>query len=197
MVLLFTMFLGSASARGDTVTFLDAIDGGGPFVTTTTAPGRTIITPPVVVNDPTHNFFVTVDLLPPSPLAQFVSDSCPLGQGDPIPCSHVNVGEYPINPNPLFDLESDLFSGLFFQPAGAYRGNLAIMNIPPGISCNSESGCNVRENGLVYTLDTITWSDGTVDTIKFQAIQAIPEPSSLVLVGTCLLGLAGIFKRKL
>jgi hypothetical protein len=64
----------------------------------------------------------------------------------------------------------------------------------PVFPCSAESGCNVRENGLLYTLDTITWSDGTVDTINFQAI---PEPSSLVLVSTCLLGLAGIFKRKL
>jgi hypothetical protein len=178
IVLLFALFLGSPSARGDIITFFDATDYGGPLSVATTAPGRTIIGNPLGS--------VTVELLPPSPLTQFVSDSCPLGQ---IGCFHLNIGEYPINPNPDFDFESDLFEG-FVQPDGVYKMLLGIQTTFP---CSAESGCRVREDGLLYTLDTITWRDGTVDTINFHAL---PEPSSLVLVTTCLLGLAAIFKRK-
>jgi hypothetical protein len=122
-----------------------------------------------------------------------VSDSCPLGQ---IGCHHLNIGEYgtPTDPNELSDVESDLFGG-FVLTDGAYQMDIVVSVLPPTFPCRGEDGCqNVREDGLLYTLDTITWSDGTVDTINFQAI---PEPSSLVLVGTCLLGLAGIFGRKL
>jgi hypothetical protein len=174
------MFLGSASALGDTITFIDRTDVGGPIDIATSAPGRTII-----IQFPQG--VLEVNLLAPSPLAHFVSDFCPLQS-----CDHLNIGEYgtATDPERLSDVESDIFEGHSFQP-GVYEMDWSIQTVFP---CSGESDCFVREDGLLYTLDKITWSDGTVDTINFQAI---PEPSSLVLVSTCLLGLVGIFRRKL
>ena len=168
---------------GDTVTFLDATDHGGPVTVVSTDPARTSITPE-------FDDLVVVTLLAPSPTASFVKDDCPLGQ---IGCEHINVGEFPINPDPSLDFESDVLSG-FSPSSSTYQVQILIE--PDGLSglpCIAETACLVREDGLLHTVDTITWSDGTVDTINFQSV---PEPASLLLVGTGLLLLAGIIKRK-
>jgi hypothetical protein len=186
-VLLLIMFSGSAIARGDTigdtVTFLDATDHGGPVTVVATDPARISITPGLIDG-------LVVTLQAPSPTASFVKDDCPLGQ---IGCEHINVGEFPINPDPSLDFESDVLSG-FSPSSSTYQVQILIE--PDGLSglpCIAETACLVREDGLLHTVDTITWSDGTVDTIKFQSV---PEPASLLLVGTGLLLLAGIIKRK-
>jgi hypothetical protein len=54
---------------------------------------------------------------------------------------------------------------------------------PTEITCASVGGCQITEDGTVQTLGTITWSDGTVDTIRVQS-DAIPEPASILLLLT-------------
>jgi hypothetical protein len=178
----FAMFVASPATAG-IITLLDGTDNGGGFTVLSTDPGRTIVTFNLIG--------LGVTLLPPSPSAVVVSDSCPLGQ---IGCVHLNIGEYPVDANPAFDFESDIFSG--HSPDGhTYTLFLTVQTTFP---CFAESGCLVREDGLVHTLDTITWSDATIDTINFQStpegiiFQSTPEPSSQLLTGASLilLGLA-------
>jgi hypothetical protein len=175
----FAMFVASPATAG-IITLLDGTDNGGGFTVLSTDPTRTIVT----MNSLLIGLGVT--LLPPSPSAVVVSDSCPLGQ---IGCAHLNIGEYPADSNPAFDFESDIFSG--HSPDGhTYTLSLAVQTTFP---CIAESGCLVREDGLLHTLDTITWSDATIDTINFQStpepinFQSTPEPSSQLLTGASLI----------
>ncbi|MFY9528128.1 MAG: PEP-CTERM sorting domain-containing protein, partial [Candidatus Acidiferrales bacterium] len=68
-------------------------------------------------------------------------------------------------------------------------------------TCDQLGGCQMREDGTEQTGITITWSNGTKDTIKFasdvESTSAVPEPSSVLLVGSGLLGLVGSVRRKL
>jgi hypothetical protein len=57
-------------------------------------------------------------------------------------------------------------------------------------------GCPITEDGTFQTMGTITWSDGTVDTIQFHG-ETVPEPSSLVLFATGLIGIGLGVKRKI
>ena len=175
----FTFVLLLASAKADVFTFLDATDYGGPVSVVSTNPARLMIT--------TNISGLSWILLAPSPTAVFVSDNCPLGQ---IGCLHINVGEYPINPNVSLDFRSDRFQFAFIDQ---YVGNLLIEPLFPREDgdANCALGCNVREDGKVYTLDTVTWSDGTVDTIKFQST---PEPTSLILLASILVALCSVLR---
>ena len=175
----FAMFVASSATAG-TITLLDGTDYGGGFAVLSTDPGRTIVT----LNSPLIGLGVT--LLAPSPGAVFVSDSCPLGQ---IGCFHLNIGAYPINPDPVFDFERHVFSGLS-RDSHTY---LLFLTVETTFPCIAESGCLVRQDGLIYTLDTITWSDGTNDTINFQSA---PEPPSQLLAGLTILGGLGVRLRR-
>jgi hypothetical protein len=63
--------------------------------------------------------------------------------------------------------------------------------------CAHLGGCAITENGLVQTIGTITWSDGTIDTVEFQSgVTGVPEPASLVLLGAGFLGLFLLRRRK-
>jgi hypothetical protein len=129
-------------AHADIITFVDATDNGASTLEIlTTDPARTIIN---------HNDAggASLTLLAPSPTAHFVANDCPFAQ---IPCTHLNTGEFPINPNPALDFESDIFSGIPF--GWAYQISMFIQTTFP---CAAEGGCRVREDGLLYTPDTIT-----------------------------------------
>jgi len=76
---------------------------------------------------------------------------------------------------------------------------------PPFQLCTEVIGpCTLVENGAVQTAGTITWSDGTVDTILFCSdvegvpstcsTTQVPEPASLVLLGTGLAALMGFVR---
>jgi hypothetical protein len=176
------MFLGSAIARADTITILDATDHGGPIIVITTDPARTLIT-----QEPFGTGGPDITLLAPSPTASFVSQDCPLGQ---LGCSHLNIGEFPITSDPFGDFESDIFKA-FSPSSSTYEIQIIEQTTFP---CFAETACLVREDGLLHTLDTITWSDGTIDTVRFRYV---PEPASLLLLGTGLfaLGLAPVLRR--
>lgn len=56
----------------------------------------------------------------------------------------------------------------------------------------------VPEDGTIQTAGTVTWGDGTVDTINFQSdVEAVPEPSSLALLGTGLFSAIAVARKKL
>jgi hypothetical protein len=71
---------------------------------------------------------------------------------------------------------------------------------PPTLDCsqNSPNGCQLTEDGTVQFAIAVNWSDGTQDTVNFQSGPApVPEPASMLLLGTGLVGLAGVVRRKL
>jgi len=49
-------------------------------------------------------------------------------------------------------------------------------------------GCAMTADGTVLTAGTVTWSDGTVDTVKFTAdFDPVPEPSAWLLLVTVMI----------
>jgi hypothetical protein len=54
------------------------------------------------------------------------------------------------------------------------------------VLCSVIGGCDTAETGGIQTVGTVTWSDGTVDTIQLQSdvneVPAVPEPSSMFLL---------------
>ena len=61
--------------------------------------------------------------------------------------------------------------------------------------CVDIGGCSLSEDGTVQYLGTVTWSDGSVDSISFQGdVDPVPtpEPSSLILLASALILVAGV-----
>lgn len=57
-------------------------------------------------------------------------------------------------------------------------------------------GPTIVENGEVQVLVRLEWSDGTIDTIEFQSTEPTPEPSTLLLLCTSMLGVGATGRRK-
>ena len=47
-----------------------------------------------------------------------------------------------------------------------------------------QNGCYLKEDGSIQDLATIHWTDGGVDHIEYQYLPGVPEPTSLLLLGT-------------
>jgi len=56
--------------------------------------------------------------------------------------------------------------------------------------CSSEP-C-IQENGDVQNFAALYWSDGTIDTIDFKSTEPAPEPSTLLLLCTGILGVGAL-----
>ena len=59
----------------------------------------------------------------------------------------------------------------------------------PGEKC-------IVENGDVQTITTLVWSDGTIDTIEFISTEPTPEPSTLLLLCTGMVGVGATGRRR-
>jgi hypothetical protein len=57
-------------------------------------------------------------------------------------------------------------------------------------------GACIVENGQVQDITSVEWSDGTIDTIQFQSTEPAPEPSTLLLLCTAMLGVGATGSRK-
>ena len=68
-------------------------------------------------------------------------------------------------------------------------GGTPLQDIPDIHSLFTRPHSSIVENGAVQYLMQTTWDDGVIATIQFQSPAAVPEPSSLLLLGTIVLGL--------
>jgi hypothetical protein len=69
-----------------------------------------------------------------------------------------------------------------------------------GVACSTvPGGCQVIETGETQSGVTISWSNGAIDSVNFKSDtdSIVPEASSLILLGSGLLAMAGYLKRRL
>jgi hypothetical protein len=98
--------------------------------------------------------------------------------------------------DPAGDLRSDQ---LLFRGSG--RTFLAIFQSDAEAGqprCSDVGGCSVIENGTMQLADTVTWSNGTMDTISFQSdASEVPEPSAFIMALTAIPALVFASRRPL
>jgi hypothetical protein len=110
----------------------------------------------------------------------------------------------------------DRFSNLFSAPGNDFETDTILLeanltpihavtevNVSPILfgdlapyGCSQLSFCTPTENGVVYPVADIYYTDGSVDNIAFEWV-VTPEPASVLLVGTALAGvlLARVLRR--
>jgi hypothetical protein len=84
---------------------------------------------------------------------------------------------------------------ILFTPFRDTNAEIDFILTPPAQSFGCvPSICKAIANGQIQTAFGLTWTDGTVDTVRFQIIPT-PEPSTAVLLIAGLLGLGGRLLR--
>jgi hypothetical protein len=107
--------------------------------------------------------------------------------------------------------QTSLPTGLVFGPCGsncpAYHlvflsdsETTALSALGNTQTCADFGGCQLTEDGMQDTAGTITWNNGTSDTIVFQSDRettppTVPEPSSIMLLLPGLAGVLGARRR--
>jgi hypothetical protein len=84
----------------------------------------------------------------------------------------------------------------------AFQSDPPIATDPGLPACSTAvlvGGCQFIENGRPQEVGTITWSDGTVDHIQVASDVpgTVPEPASLILLGSGLVMACGFLRRRL
>jgi hypothetical protein len=165
--------------RADVITFVDSVDNGGSVQVYSTNPSRLTVT--------FRSFSggigeLTVLVTAPSPGATVQ----PGPQFDFLLIGELNTGD------PTTEFESDVLSGFGLNNGSVEQLFWYYADDTP-FPCYAEGGCFTFEDGVLHTLRTITWSDGTKDIINFQST---PEPSAVALFATVLLLIGVTIRRR-
>ena len=170
-----------SNLRADDVTFLDA--SGSMSVNTSSSRITATCTTEqcnAMIVAPQAATFSSTSLFPPLHISELngtISDTL-----DSLPtCAATPCGQ-----DALASFQSDDDSG-----AGLFGGQ----------TCADFSNPCITENGSVQQGGTITWDNGTVDTIffksDFERTPEVPEPGTLVLLGSGLISLVGFARRNI
>lgn len=120
-----------------------------------------------------------------------IGESCEVTLSAPSPGATVSVS--PVSSVFIADTDGVLVSDEFVFLEGYVGSSQLLINFHsylPGAmvgTCIAVGGCSMTEDGTLQTAPvTVTWTDGTVDSFKFQSVDstAVPEPSSILLVTT-------------
>jgi len=198
-VVVSTLFVicSSSYVRADTILFDDSsepivVPGGPnliPVIATHTDAGGTV-TPSTrwqqIPTAPSFGEVVVGNLLAPAG-SHFVSTTLP------------NPGDIEITEGPAVGIaeQSDsLDVTTFATHVNLVFGSDGEGAALPLVNC-AISTC-IQETGGIQPLGTVTWSDGTVDTIQFVSDTDIPEPTSIILLSTVLviIGLSVRLRRQ-
>jgi PEP-CTERM motif len=175
-----------ATSSNETITFIDSPEG----TFRVDQSGASRFSCPSSASDPS---VLQCSLTAPT-AATFQSSTLPNG-------NLYTIGE----PGPTLGLISDYFQLCFAGSRCTTTDTtlpLFFTSNPEGLNQFCFGPCTTIEDGTVQTAGTVTWSDGTVDTIKFQsdvneAPPAVPEPGTLLLFGSGLISIVGFARRKL
>jgi len=200
-------FLAAGSAKASTITFLDATEQPSISVTGNTT-GRTITNQGCVVEveragfsfgNPAEVCTVIIDTTNGNQ-AEFDNYNALTGSDAVTGISFIADASNPTQVSdlgPIIEINSPSSDPnvIKTQVTIEFVSDLADPLIPCNFFLNDT--CNLIEGGTVQSLGSLTWSNGTVDTLQFQSAAETPEPGTLVLFGSGLISLMGFARRKL